>query len=124
MAIVDERPVCDEPIQILSAESVAREVISLELMNELWRANKVILAAKENGKKSCKFQGYMSEATKIVIRKAGYELYGEDSDYVEISWEDIYSKLSENEEVVMQIAEELGIQFVSLEEYHNRVIKD
>lgn len=110
----------DQPVKLLSAELVAREVIKMEIREQIAAINSLIRTAKENGEKSCRYDNDISESTKIILEKAGYEVE-EYCNWVEISWESTYNELSETEDVVMQLAEEAGVQIITLDEYRNRV---
>lgn len=110
----------DQPVKLLSAEIVAREVIKMEIREQIAEINSLIREAKENGEVSCRYNDEISEATKIILEKAGYEV-DEYDDWTEISWESAYEELTESEDDVIQIAQEAGVRIITLDEYKNRV---
>lgn len=123
MATVEKKNY-DKPIKVLSAEVVAREVVRLKLMEELPVVIQAIKNAMEDGKTSCYFDGNMSQATQCVLEKAGYDLYGQDSYQVEISWSDAYDGIADDEDAVLEILEEVGIRIITVDEYRNLIDRD
>lgn len=109
----------DQPVKLFAAEIVAREVIKMEIREQIAEISSLIRAAKEEKEMSCRYDDEISEATKIILEKAGYDVEEYD-DWTEISWESVYDELTESEDDVIQMAQEAGVHIITLAEYRNR----
>lgn len=110
----------DQPVKLLSAELVAREIIKMKIREQIAEIHSLIQLAKKNGEVSVNFNENIAESTKIILEKAGYEV-DEFCGGAEISWKYQYDLLSDDEDTVMQLAQEAGVQIITLDEYRNCV---
>lgn len=101
-------------IEIMTAEAIARETLKNTLAEEIPIVNERIRVAKENGTKICYADQEFSRATRRMLVKAGYEVESERGS-TSISWEGVYNKLMDDEEMVEEIYNEIGIKIVGIE---------
>ncbi len=107
-------------IEIMTAESVARETIKNVLEIEIPKVNETILAAKKRGQRNCYLKIRISGATEKLLKKAGY-IAQSDSDGTEISWEGVYNKLMNNDEFIEEVSRELNVRIVDLDNSENTI---
>lgn len=101
-------------IEIMTAEVIARETLKNTLETEIPIVNGHIQAAKEKGNKCCFIDREFSIATRRMLEKAGYEAET-DRCSTSISWEGVYNRLMDNEELVEELYNEIGIKIVGIE---------
>lgn len=105
-------------IEIMTAESVARETIKNTLAIEIPKVNKAIEDAKKLSQRSCYIKERLSNGTIGILKKAGYDV-DLDCNCTEISWENVYMKLMNNEKFIEEISQELNLKIVDIDDNKN-----
>ncbi len=98
-------------IEIMTAESVARETIKNVLETEIPKVNDAILSARKKGMKFCFLKIGISEGTAKLLEKAGYYVQI-DGDSTEISWEGVFNRLMADDDFVKNISKELDVRII------------
>lgn len=101
-------------VEIMSADSVARETIRKILEREVPLANEAIQCARGNGERTAYVRQKLSAGTIMLLEKAGYYV-DYDSASTEISWEGRYNELIENAKLIEELANELNVRIVNCE---------
>lgn len=107
-------------VEIMTAESVARETIKNVLETEIPKVNDAIQTAKKKGSKSCYIKNGISVATVKLLEKAGYCVETE-YDSADISWEGIYNTLMNSDEFLEDISKELNVRIVDADNADNTI---
>lgn len=108
-------------VEIMSAESVARETLKMVLENEIPLVNKAIEKAKEDGLRTTFVKRNLSAATKRLLKKAGYYVDDDITNSTEISWEAQYNNLITNDKFIEKVAEEIDIRIVDCDCKGNKI---
>ena len=105
-------------VEIMTAESIARDSIKNTLALEIPLVNENIETAKKNGRRSCYFEKRISNGTVRILEKAGYEV-DFDSISTDISWEGIYNNLMNSEKSITEISQELNLRIIDINNSRN-----
>lgn len=103
--------------KIITSQEAARETIKTKLRNEIPKINDVIKEAMSTGQHSTKWAGALSNATIIMLEKAGYYVdnTGKYGVYAEISWDSTYDEIVGNTSELEKIVEKLKIGVVKVQ---------
>ncbi len=107
-------------IEIMTAESVARETIKNVLETEIPKVNDAIAAARKKCMRFCFLKMGISEGTAKLLRKAGYAVET-DGDSTEISWEGVFRRMMEDEALMEEISRELNVKIVEADNGGNTI---
>lgn len=107
-------------IEIMTAQSVARETIKNVLETEIPKVNDAILAARKKCMKTCFLKIGISAATAKLLEKAGYYVET-DSDSTEISWEGVYHRMMEDEALMEEFSKELNVRIIDADNGGNTI---
>lgn len=108
-------------VEIMSAESVARETLKFVLEKEIPLVNEAIENAKGNGLRVTFVKQNFSEATKRLLKKAGYYVDDDNRNNTQISWEAQYNNLTTNDKFIEKVAEEIDIKIVDCDCKGNKI---
>lgn len=107
-------------IEIMTAESIARETIKNVLGMEIPKVNEAIISARKKGMKSCFLKVGISEGTAKLLKKAGY-CVETDGDSTEISWEGLFYKLMSDDNFVEEVSKELDVRIIDADNGGNTI---